>query len=104
MIDPITYQKGGSVLRMLEHYLGPDVYRDGVRRYLKDHAYANTVTADLWAAFEAASGEPVGAIMDTWILQGGHPIVATGRGTLSQSPSKTRQARASTPLNVPSLR
>ena len=70
MVDPITYQKGGSVLKMLEQYLGPDVFRDGIRHYLAAHAYGNTVTRDLWASLEAVSGEPVGRIMDTWILQG----------------------------------
>ena len=86
MFDVLTYQKGGSVLRMLEQYLGPDTFRDGVRRYLKAHAYANTVTADLWAALEEASGEPVAAVMDSWILQGGHPLVALHDGTLHQRP------------------
>ena len=57
---------------------GEDTFRDGIRRYLAEHAYANTVTKDLWAALEAASGEPVGEIMDTWILQGGHPLVSVG--------------------------
>ena len=31
MFDVLTYQKGGAVLRMLEQYIGPDVFRDGVR-------------------------------------------------------------------------
>jgi puromycin-sensitive aminopeptidase len=86
MVDPITYQKGGSVLKMLEQYLGEEVFRDGIRHYLHAHAYANTVTRDLWASLEAVSGQPVGAIMDTWILQGGHPIVAVGDATISQRP------------------
>jgi puromycin-sensitive aminopeptidase len=86
MFDVLTYQKGGSVLRMLEQYLGAETFRDGVRRYLTDHAYANTVTSDLWDALEQASGEPVRAVMDSWILQGGHPIVSVEDGTLSQSP------------------
>jgi puromycin-sensitive aminopeptidase len=86
MVDAITYQKGGSVLKMLEQYLGADVFRDGIRHYLDAHAYANTVTSDLWASLEAVSGQPVGRIMDTWILQGGHPIVAEGEGELSQRP------------------
>jgi puromycin-sensitive aminopeptidase len=86
MVDPITYQKGGSVLKMLEQYLGGDVFRDGIRHYLRAHAYANTVTRDLWASLEAVSGQPVGAIMDTWILQGGHPIVTVGNASLSQRP------------------
>lgn len=75
MFDVLTYEKGGAVLRMLEQYLGPDTFRDGVRRYLKQHSYSNTVTTDLWDAIEAASGEPVREIMNSWILQGGHPLV-----------------------------
>ena len=86
MVDPITYQKGGSVLKMLEQFLGAEVFRDGIRHYLRAHSYANTVTSDLWASLEAVSGEPVGRIMDTWILQGGHPIVTVGDGTLEQAP------------------
>jgi puromycin-sensitive aminopeptidase len=87
MADVITYQKGGSVLKMLEQYLGEEVFRDGIRHYLRAHSYANTVTRDLWASLEAVSNQPVGTIMDTWILQGGHPIVAVADdGTLSQRP------------------
>ena len=90
MFDAITYRKGGAVLRMLEQYLGEDAFRAGIRRYVADHAYANTVTADLWAALEGASGEPVGEIMSTWIYQGGHPLVTVSDGTLSQSPFQFR--------------
>ena len=86
MFDVLTYQKGGSVLRMLEQYLGPDTFRDGVRRYLRAHAYANTVTGDLWQALEEESGEPVRAVMDSWILQGGHPLVGSAGGTVTQRP------------------
>ncbi|NBV26822.1 MAG: M1 family peptidase, partial [Actinobacteria bacterium] len=86
MFDLLTYEKGGSVLRMLELYLGTDVYRDGIRRYLKKHAYANTITTDLWDALEEASNQPVRDIMNTWILQGGHPLVTLENGTLRQEP------------------
>jgi puromycin-sensitive aminopeptidase len=86
MFDVLTYQKGGSVLRMLERYLGAETFRDGIRHYLQRHAYANTVTSDLWDALEEVSGEPVRAMMDSWILQGGHPIVAVEGDRLSQSP------------------
>ncbi|HUD68775.1 MAG TPA: M1 family metallopeptidase [Acidimicrobiales bacterium] len=86
MFDLLTYEKGCSVLRMLELYLGSAVFRDGIRHYLKDHAYSNTVTSDLWNALEAVSGEPVGQTMDTWILQGGHPVVTVEDGTISQAP------------------
>lgn len=75
MFDTLTYIKGSSVLRMLEQYLGEDVFRRGVSNYLKTHAYGNAVTSDLWTALEEASGEPVGEIMDGWIFQGGFPVV-----------------------------
>jgi puromycin-sensitive aminopeptidase len=86
MFDVLTYEKGCSVLRMLEQYLGEDVFRDGVRLYLSRHAYDNAVTSDLWSALETASDQPVGAIMDTWILQGGFPLVGYDGATLTQSP------------------
>ncbi|HXQ90497.1 MAG TPA: M1 family metallopeptidase [Acidimicrobiales bacterium] len=75
MFDVLTYQKGAGVLRMLERYLGAERFRQGVRGYLDAHRFGNTETADLWDAIEHASGEPVRDIMDSWILQGGFPLV-----------------------------
>jgi len=75
MFDSLTYTKGAAVLRMLERYLGPGRFRDGIQRYLKDHAFGNTETSDLWDSIEAATDEPVRRIMDTWIWQGGYPLV-----------------------------
>ncbi len=76
MFDVLTYEKGASLLRMLEQYLGTDRFRDGVRRYLAAHRYGNTETTDLWDAIEeSAEGRPIRALMDSWIRQGGHPLV-----------------------------
>ena len=86
MFDVLTYIKGCSVLRMLEQYLGATTFRDGIRDYLNRHAYANAVTNDLWTALEAASGQPVGEVMDTWILQGGFPLVRVEGTTVIQEP------------------
>jgi puromycin-sensitive aminopeptidase len=76
MFDVLTYQKGASVLRMLEQYLGLDGFRAGIRLYLRSREYGNAETTDLWDAIEEATGEPVRHIMDTWIFQGGHPMVS----------------------------
>ena len=76
MFDVLTYEKGAALVRMLEQYLGAEAFRDGVRLYLRRHAYANTVTADLWDALEEASGQPVRSMMDGWIYQGGYPAVS----------------------------
>jgi puromycin-sensitive aminopeptidase len=79
MFDTLTYTKGGAVLRMIEQWLGPDVFRDGIRRYLQAHAYGNTETHDLWDALEEASGQPVRRIMDAWIFQRGYPAIEVRR-------------------------
>ena len=75
MFDILTYEKGAAVLRMLEQYLRPEVFRDGIRLYLKKHQFANTETSDLWDALEQASKEPARKLMDSWIFQPGFPIV-----------------------------
>jgi puromycin-sensitive aminopeptidase len=79
MFDVLTYQKGSAVVRMLEQYLGEDAFRDGIRRYLQTHQFGNTETSDLWDALEAETGEPVRAMMDSWIFQGGFPLVSIRR-------------------------
>jgi puromycin-sensitive aminopeptidase len=76
MFDVLTYEKGAAVVRMLEQYLGEEEFRAGIRKYMANHQYGNTETTDLWDAIEEASGEPVRRIMDSWIFQGGHPVVS----------------------------
>ncbi len=76
MFDVLTYQKGASVLRMLERYLGGTRFRDGIRLYLRRHRFGNTETSDLWDAIEEVAGEPVRQVMDSWIFQGGFPLVS----------------------------
>ena len=75
MFDVLTYQKGAAVLRMLERYVGAAEFRIGISRYIAAHSHANTETSDLWDAVEEATGEPARSIMDSWIFQGGFPIV-----------------------------
>jgi puromycin-sensitive aminopeptidase len=79
MFDVLTYEKGASVLRMLEQYLGPEVFREGVRDYLRAHRFANADTGDLWAALGRASRQPIPAVMDGWIFRPGYPVVTVSR-------------------------
>jgi puromycin-sensitive aminopeptidase len=76
MFDVLTYEKGASVLRMLEQHLGPEVFREGVRDYLRTHQYGNAETGDLWVALGRAARAPIPEIMDAWILQPGYPLVS----------------------------
>jgi aminopeptidase N len=87
--DDITYRKGMSFIRMLESFLGEDVFRDGIRRYMAKHKLSNTTTTDLWNALGEASGKPVVEIAAAWTQQPGFPVVkvardATGKITLTQ--------------------
>jgi aminopeptidase N len=87
--DDITYRKGLAFLTMLESFLGEEVFRDGIRKYMAAHKLSNTTTADLWNALSEASGKPVGEIAAAWTEQPGFPIVkvtldASGKITLTQ--------------------
>ncbi|MBI5317123.1 MAG: M1 family metallopeptidase [Nitrospirae bacterium] len=75
MFDVLTYEKGASVLRMLEQHIGPIVFRDGVRDYLRAHAYGNADTNDLWVSLGKIAKHPVPELMDSWIFQPGFPLI-----------------------------
>jgi puromycin-sensitive aminopeptidase len=64
---------------MLEASMGEEAFRDGVRRYLRKHAYACASSDDLWGAL----GGGVPAMMDGWTRRTGWPVLhakAAGKG------------------------
>jgi puromycin-sensitive aminopeptidase len=79
IFDAISYNKGGSVLRMLERSVGEAAFQSGIRRFLEEHAYACATTDDLWKALGAATGANVGAMMDGWTRRTGLPVVQVQR-------------------------
>lgn len=88
--DQITYSKGQAFLRMLEAWLGEETFRGGIRRYIQEHAYSNTTTADLWNALEKSTSKPVRAMASGWTEQPGFPVIdaretSDGKIVLSQS-------------------
>lgn len=74
MFDEITYEKGGSILRMLETYLTEEKFQEGIQRYMKAHAFNNATTADLWQALSSKSID-VNGLMQTWVFSPGCPQV-----------------------------
>ena len=76
LFDAISYSKGASVLRMLEQFLGPETFRQGLQSYISANQYSNARTEHLWAALEEASQQPVTAIMDSWVKQMGYPVLS----------------------------
>jgi aminopeptidase 2 len=75
IFDNISYAKGSAVLRMISKYLGEDVFIEGIRRYIKKHAWGNTQTGDLWASLSEASGKDVLSLMDIWTKRVGFPVI-----------------------------
>ncbi|MEW5848143.1 MAG: M1 family metallopeptidase [Myxococcota bacterium] len=75
IFDTITYNKGASVLGMLEAWLGRDAFRSGLRHYLTTHAHQNATANDLYTSLSQASGREVHPVAHAWFPQAGHPVL-----------------------------
>nr|CAD7397313.1 unnamed protein product [Timema poppensis] len=87
VFDTITYDKAGSVIRMLEHVLTSETFRKGLSRYLKAQSYQSTNPDILYSHLQAQHSETIGSdesvdvkqIMDSWGNQKGYPIISVTR-------------------------
>ncbi|MEM4397346.1 MAG: M1 family aminopeptidase, partial [Candidatus Woesearchaeota archaeon] len=75
IFDDISYDKGGSILRMLNNYIGEKYFIDGVKHYLNKYKYSNTESIDLWNSWEKVSKKPVKKFLKNWIKKTGYPLV-----------------------------
>ena len=75
LFDAISYSKGASIIRMLEQFIGAEIFQKGLYDYLSNHTYSNAKGVDLWTAMEQASGKPIVSMMNSWIKQSGYPVV-----------------------------
>ena len=76
VFDPIAYEKTGSVLAMIEAYVGPEAFRRGVSSYLKRFSYANASGEDFWAEMAKVTGKPVDQILKSLVDQPGIPLLS----------------------------
>jgi aminopeptidase N len=76
--DGITYSKGEAVITMLEGFAGEEIWRSGIRSYIKKHAYGNTKTDDLWNEVEAAGATGLTKIAHDFTRQPGVPLISVG--------------------------
>ncbi|GMI25629.1 hypothetical protein TeGR_g13324, partial [Tetraparma gracilis] len=90
VFDAISYCKGSYVVKMVHAVLGRENFQKGLMAYMDKHKYGNTITADLWAAWEASSGMPIAEMMQSWTTQMGYPVLtvsdfkeAGGKATVS---------------------
>ena len=75
VFDGIAYQKTASVLRTIENYVGPEMFRKGVGSYLRKYSFANAAGEDFWNEVARVTGKPVDRIMKPFIEQAGVPVV-----------------------------
>jgi alanyl aminopeptidase len=96
----ITYKKGRTVLKMVEAFIGPDKFQQGVQTYLNAHKWKNAVASDLFSALADASGKNIEPMLASYLDQAGFPLLkvavdANGMVTLSQSRFHNAGATAS---------
>ena len=91
--DTITYEKGESVISMLEGFAGPDVWQKGIQAYVAKHQYSNTKTDDLWTAVEAAGAPGLARIAHDFTLQPGIPLLRVGPTICSGGVSRVSLAQ-----------
>ena len=85
IFDPISYLKGGSVIRMVANAVGIDVFLKGVSKYLKKYAFGNAKSDDLWDAVSQVSGIDITGLVSPWIRAVGHPYLSVFKSADSKS-------------------
>lgn len=98
LFDPVEYERGGAVLRMLRAYInrgnasvpvaesweaaagaaGPaaDPFLAGLHQYLSQYQFNSTTASQLWDALSPAVGVDLGALMEAWTFQQGYPVLS----------------------------
>src|SRR5260370_96125 len=75
MSDPITYEKGETVLSMVEHFVGAEPFQRGIRKYIAVHANGNADADQFIAAIGEAAGRDLGPAFRSFLNQPGAPLV-----------------------------
>ncbi|CAH1154369.1 unnamed protein product [Phaedon cochleariae] len=94
--NTISYSKGGSIFRMVEHVMGASDFRLGLQAYLKTHEFNNTIPENLWTILNehinstySNINETLDVVIDNWIKNPGFPLVTAALDgntvTLTQS-------------------
>ncbi|XP_062585470.1 uncharacterized protein LOC134247152 isoform X2 [Saccostrea cucullata] len=95
IFDTISYSKGGSIIRMMQWFLGDETFKKGLTLYLNNKKFGNAAHDDLWNAMSQQARQEgrttdVKKIMDTWTLQMNYPVVMV---TIANNKVKVQQKR-----------
>jgi aminopeptidase N len=77
----IIYQKAPVVMRQLELLMGADEFRDGLREYLKAHAFGNATWTDLVSVLDVRTPADLAAWSRAWVDERGRPTIRTNLDT-----------------------
>lgn len=75
LFDAHSYQKGGYVLHMLRNFLGNEIFKEGLKRYLEKYRYSNAESDDLRRILENTSGKDLQLFFNQWVYSAGHPEI-----------------------------
>ncbi|CAH2070902.1 unnamed protein product, partial [Iphiclides podalirius] len=88
--NAVAYQKSGSVIRMMQHFLTPEIFRRGLIIYLRRNSRRAVGPQDLYTALQQALDEsphsipfPLTTVLDRWTNQGGFPVLNVRRSAPS---------------------
>ncbi len=78
--DIITYDKGSSILNMLEKFVGEENFRRGLSFYIKNNAYTSVGKNAFWGAIDKfrngkTKTKNIRRIMEPWIEKKGYPVI-----------------------------
>jgi aminopeptidase N len=99
VFDGIAYEKTAGVLRMIEGFVGPEAFRQGISSYLTKFSYGNAAGEDFWNEVTRVTGRPIDRIMQSYVEQPGAPVLSVAtKCTGTHSEITLSQARfAGTP-------
>ncbi|KAG7308130.1 DNA-(apurinic or apyrimidinic site) lyase [Plutella xylostella] len=88
--NSVAYQKSGSVIRMMQHFLTPEIFRKSLALYISRMSRKAAKPTDLFEAIQEvvdASDHSIrwrlSIIMNRWTQQGGFPVVTVRRSAPS---------------------
>jgi aminopeptidase N len=73
--DGITYDKGSALLAMFENFMGPQKFREGIRRYLLQYSWKNATSSEFLAALSGSDSSMKGAF-SSFLDQPGVPLLS----------------------------
>lgn len=73
MFDAHSYNKGGTILHMLRHYVGDEAFFASLKKYLHDNKFKAAEVHNLRLAFEEVTGQDLNWFFNQWFFKAGHP-------------------------------